>query len=168
MVTAKDADGNILYQEPKHCDLEKLRTKRIRNRPPGTTTLDESCEAPSVEEIEQLLNPLNGSGPTCETAEVTRACPGGTYVLGPASNVGELPLAQYAWSPTTGLSDPNVRNPTINYEDIPANPYEIITYTLSITTPPSGSEQTHCSYIYLCEQCGPLERLEEDLLNFGN
>lgn len=64
-------------------------------------------------------------------------CQGSQQVLGPANiPIGGLPPYSYAWSPTTGLSNPSALNPTLNIDFTTQR-----TYALTIT------DQRGCSVI---------------------
>jgi hypothetical protein len=164
IITTYDANGNEIYREPRTCTLKGVRKKTIRNRPPGTTTFKETCIPPTAELAEQLLGNVNSSGPPCETTEVVQACPYQTYTLGPVPGLGVLPLTSYSWSPTTGLSDASDRNPTISYDDIPVDANQLIKYTLTISAPGATTQnETHCVYLYKCENCGPADDFDDPL-----
>lgn len=55
---------------------------------------------------------------------------------GSPTAVAGTPGYTYSWSPTTGLSDPNIANPT-------ASPKETTTYTLTVTDSTSPTPTTH-------------------------
>jgi hypothetical protein len=170
IITTYDANGNELYREPRTCTLKGVRKKIINNIPPGTTSINEKCIPPTVELAEKLLDDgTNTSSQQCTTAEVVQTCPDETYVLGPAPIAGVLPLTSYSWSPTTGLSNPNIRNPSIDYDDIPVDANQLIRYTLTITAPDATTQrEKHCVYIYKCESCGAADiKIDSNPIGLG-
>lgn len=165
IISAYDIDGNKIYEDPRNCTLEGLRTKRISNRPPGSSNPTEKCVPPGVEQVRSLIGESNVTENPCTTAEVKQTCPHSTYTLGPLNTV-DIPFSTYSWFPTTGLSDPTIKNPTIRYEDIPVDEFQIMKYTLTISHPSATTtDEKHCVYLYKCKNCGPLDN---DILNTGN
>ncbi|MFT6845973.1 MAG: hypothetical protein ACJAUV_002173 [Flavobacteriales bacterium] len=160
-VTIRDTEGNILTEEPRSCTVE-LRNKWVNNTPIGGRSPVERCTPPDVATVQALLDPNQASN--CTAAEVRRICPGSTITLGPPSApIGAL---SYSWSPSTGLSDPTVANPTIHYDAVPVATYQIMKYILTVSYPPLlGSDQDFCYYIYKCDKCGPFEDVEDKLRN---
>jgi len=68
---------------------------------------------------------LNAQCITADAGPNKTICYGGSVQIGPAAPAGN---ATYAWSPATGLSNPNIANPL-------ASPTTNTTYTLTVTSP---------------------------------
>jgi hypothetical protein len=158
----RDPEGNVLAQEPRSCTFI-ITKKWIANVPPGAVLPTETCNPPSVETMQNLLN--DQLKDNCTSAEVITICPDETVTLGPPGP--ELALVTYSWSPATGLSKPNSKNPTIHYDNLPISPSQIMKYKLSVNTGLVETQQA-CYYIYKCANCGPAEVILHELLNSTN
>jgi gliding motility-associated-like protein len=68
-------------------------------------------------------------------AAVATTGPAQTFCSGGSAQLGTTAIAgtTYSWSPTTGLSDPNIANPTVSITNTTGAPI-ITTYTLTATT----------------------------------
>ena len=87
-----------------------------------TATSAGSCSATSL--VAVTVNPL----PTAAAGAPVAFCSGGTGQLGAAPAAGYT----YSWSPTTGLSNASVANPTVTLTNTTGAPITQ-TYTLSVT-----------------------------------
>ena len=161
-VAIYDINGNEIGREPRSCTLI-LRHKWVSNNPPGEILPTEACNPPSVETAQNLLSDQLRAN--CTTAEVRRICPDETITLGPS--VPPVTALTYSWSPSTGLSNPNVIDPSIHYDDVPVQAYQIMKYTLTINDDLVG-ESEYCYYIYKCASCGPIDNTLHDLRNSTN
>jgi gliding motility-associated-like protein len=86
-----------------------------------TVTDDNGCSA--TDNISITVN----SNPVADAGQDQSVCGGGDMITGgnPTANGGLGPYS-YAWSPTTGLNDPNIANPIVNI-------MSVITYTVTVT-----------------------------------
>ena len=99
---------------------------------PYTTTYTLTVTNPatgctSTGTVQVLVNPV----PTPVPGNNLTLCSGVTGQLGGAP----LPGYTYVWSPTTGLNNPNIANPTVTLLNTTGAPYSI-TYTLRLTSAP--------------------------------
>lgn len=69
-----------------------------------TVTNAAGCTATGTTNIVVTSNPSIANAP-----DLTNVCPGSTHIIGSPA----LPGVTYAWSPSTGLSNPNIAQPTV-------------------------------------------------------
>jgi gliding motility-associated-like protein len=91
-----------------------------------TVTGANSCAATASQSVTVNATPTANAG--SDVAKCSTA---------PAVSIGSAPIGSntYVWSPTTGLSNPNIANPT-------ANPTGTTTYTVTVTNPTGGCTAT--------------------------
>ena len=133
--------------------------------------LNEDCDKREYETVCPDNDPVV-LGPT--EAEITEA-----FALNNISFGGEqvADFLKYRWEPATGLSDPQVANPTVTYSSLPVTNGQIQSYTCTVTYIgpginglPVNIQYTHCSYVYKCSVCGldPGTPAGSDALGIGN
>ncbi len=98
-----------------------------------TLTITNATNCVSTGTVTVTVNPL----PTAVPGPVRAFCSGGTGQLGAAPVAG----LGYSWSPTTGLSDPTIANPTVTLTNTTGAPLTQV-YTLTATNQATGCAST--------------------------
>ena len=170
--------GGIEYPQTKTCPVDDIRKVYIQTRPINDSSPDSICKAVTLDNyIFATANTLDG----CTRSNIRNICPEDDNIeLGPSegdlytlyqSAGGDLPRAiallgeiNYSWSPSSGLSDPNIANPYTRYDDVPSDKYKFFKYSLQITYP-DGTEAQYCEILYKCNACGGITDPVFDLLS---
>lgn len=159
-----DANGNLVKDEQRNCDLRNVRRKRIQNVKAGSSSPSNGCIPPQQEVVDLILPSGTIDGLPCESSEIVRICPAsGNVVIGPSPGVDPPLVNSYSWTPSDGLSDSNVKNPTINYEDLPIEDYQLIRYDLIYGIESVNDLSRHCTVVYKCRTCEPSDIVKETL-----
>lgn len=145
--------------------IENL-TYTVRTREPGSVGLICEIDMETINALSVETGQIN-----CSNNEIVTVCSDDKdVVIGPTkeetkkfaeTELGRpiLPGATftYEWSPSTGISNRNIANPTVNYSAIPVRDGQVKFYSCKITINEVGglnkTEVFHCTYVYKCSEC---------------
>jgi gliding motility-associated-like protein len=102
------------------------------------TVTDGGCTGTAADSITIANTATADAGPDI------RLCPGVTGTLGSPSVSGDT----YSWSPTAGLSDPTIANPTITIPSNPTGSIIITPYAVTVTSGACSASDTALITIY--------------------
>lgn len=118
--------GNIITSS--NCIPGPITYNNTNNYPISITVTDASCglDTTATDTLHVINAPQANAGPD------TAFCSGDTLRIGPAPQTG----VTYQWSPSTGLSNPNMANPFISLTYNGPNDTDTLLYTLEVSGGP--------------------------------
>tara|TARA_R110001592_G_scaffold307299_2_gene580645 strand:+ start:156141 stop:158174 length:2034 start_codon:yes stop_codon:yes gene_type:complete len=151
------------------CSKRLLAVKGITSVHPQTTSID-FCTQLTPKHISQYTG-IENILDNCDGYKLISACPGTKYNIGPSDselrimyaskggiNIPTIdPVTNHNWTPSNGLNDAKLQNPSIWHQDMQSYKGNFSKYTDNISFI-NTSDAKYCVVIYKCEKCGPIVR----------